>query len=70
MSAVAVTSVATGLISGDHTFKITADGTNLKTYWDGVEKDSDALSGASVADNANDWTFCQTESYSMSNTSR
>jgi hypothetical protein len=24
-----------------------------------VQKDSDALSGASVADNANDWIFCQ-----------
>jgi len=54
-----VTSVATGLTSGEHTLKITADGTNLKTYWDGVEKDSDALSGISVPDNSNGWTFCQ-----------
>jgi hypothetical protein len=53
-----VSSVATALTSGEHVLKVTADGTNLKTYWDDVEKDSDALGGVSVVNNANNWTFC------------
>lgn len=54
-----VKSVATGLTSGEHVLKVTADGTNLKTYWDDVEKDSDALGAVSVANNANGWIFTQ-----------
>lgn len=57
ISAVALSSVASGLTSGEHTIKITADGTNFKTYWDGVEKDSDALGAVSVPNNAYNWSF-------------
>lgn len=46
---------ATSITSDDMVVKVAADGTNMKLYIDGVEKDSDALSGASVTDNANNW---------------
>jgi len=52
-----VTVSATGVSSGEHTVKTTADGTNLKIFIDGVEKDSTALGGASVPDNTNDWVI-------------
>jgi len=45
--------------SGEHTWRSTADGTNLKIYVDDVEKASTALEGASVVDNDNNWTFLQ-----------
>ena len=48
---------ASGIASGEHTVKITADTTNLKLYIDGVEEDSVALAGASVIDNVNDWVL-------------
>ena len=54
---VTLSSVATGLASGVHNLKITADTTNLKTYWDAVEKDSDALGAVSVSNNANNWVL-------------
>jgi len=50
---------ATGVSSGSRTIKVTADGTNLKIYVDDIEKDSAALSGASVPDNSSDWTLIQ-----------
>lgn len=49
-----VEATATGVSSGEHKVKTTADATNLKIYIDDVEEDSTALSGASVTDNAND----------------
>jgi hypothetical protein len=51
------TVTATGVSSGEHTVKVTADETNFKIFIDGVEKDSVALEGASVTDNDNDWSF-------------
>jgi hypothetical protein len=48
---------ATGISSGQHTIKTTADGTNLKIYVDDVEKDSEALGGVSVPNNGNNWSF-------------
>jgi len=58
-TSVTVTVTATGVSSGEHTVKTTADGTNLKIYIDDVEEDSTALGGASVTDGANDWTIDQ-----------
>lgn len=58
-STVAKSVTATGVSSGEHTVKTTADGTNLKIYIDDVEKDSVALSGASVPDNSNNWVLMQ-----------
>lgn len=49
--------VAAGVTSGEHIVKISADGTNFKIYIDAIEKDSHALSGASVPNSANDWGF-------------
>ena len=54
-----VSVTATGVSSGEHTIKTTADATNLKIYIDTVEEDSIALSGASVPDNANNWLLVQ-----------
>lgn len=48
---------ATGIDSGEHTVKTTADGTDLKIYVDDVLKDTDSLGGASVPNNSNSWTF-------------
>jgi len=62
-------SIATGLTSGEHTLKITADGTNLKTYWDGAEKDSDALGGLCVI-MSNGWTSARMMSCHILITSR
>ena len=50
-------SIATPVASGSHTVKITADGVNIKTFIDTVEADSDALAGASIPDNANNWVL-------------
>lgn len=49
---------ASGVNSGEHEVKLLADGTDLKLYIDGVLKDSVALDGASVIDNAADWEYC------------
>ena len=51
----AVTVTATGVSSGEHKVRVTADTTDLKIYIDDVEEDSSALGGASVPDNANDY---------------
>lgn len=48
---------ASGIASGEHTVKITADTTNLKIYIDTVEEDTVALAGATVADNADDFVL-------------
>lgn len=49
--------VGTGITSGEHIIKLTADGTNLKLF-DGVtEKDSEALAGKSVTNNANNFVW-------------
>jgi len=50
---------ASGVTSGEHTVKVTADKTDLKIYIDGVEEDSSALGGTPVPDNSNDWTLMQ-----------
>jgi len=51
--------VVADLSSGAHTVKTTADGTTMKLYIDGDEEDAYTLGGATVADNANAWYFCQ-----------
>jgi len=43
--------------SGEHTIEVRADGTNFKLLIDGAEESSVALIGATVPDNANNWTF-------------
>ena len=53
------TVIATGVSSGEHKVKVTADTTDLKIYIDDVEEDSVALGGASVPDNGNDWIINQ-----------
>ena len=50
---------ATGVSSGEHTVKTTADGVDLKIYIDGAEEDSVALGSASVPDNDNSWVLVQ-----------
>lgn len=52
-----VSVTASAISAGEHTVKTTADGTNLKIYIDDVEEDSIALGGASVPNNANDYTI-------------
>lgn len=54
-----VTVTATGVSSGIHTIKVTADGINLKIYIDTIEKGSASLGATSVTDNANSWTLMQ-----------
>ena len=54
---VLVSVTATGVSSGEHEVKVTADTTNLKIYIDDQEEDSTALGGGSVPDNANDWAL-------------
>lgn len=49
--------VASGVTSGEHVIKVTADTVDLKLFIDGEEKDSEALGGVSVPNNANDWYF-------------
>lgn len=48
---------ANGLTSGEHTLIVQADGTNLKIYWDGVEKVTGVLGAANVPDNASAYQF-------------
>ncbi len=50
---------ATGVSSGEHIVKITADGVDLKIFIDTVEEDSTALGAATVPDNGNDWIINQ-----------
>ena len=50
---------ATGVSEAEHIVKTTADGTNLKIYIDGVEKDSATLGTASIPNNTNDWLLMQ-----------
>lgn len=50
---------ATGVSSGEHTVKTTADSANLTIYIDSELKDTVALGGASVSNNANNWAFLQ-----------
>jgi hypothetical protein len=59
-SAVRIISAST--TSGEHTVKVTADGTNFKIYVDGVEKQSEPLLGTSVPNNASNWTFVENNS--------
>ena len=53
-----VEATAADILTGDHTVKVTADGTNLKIYVDDILKDTTALGGASVSDNSSDWQYC------------
>lgn len=53
-----VSVTATGVASGEHEIKTTADGVNLKIYIDDVEEDSQALAGVSVTDESDNWQFC------------
>jgi hypothetical protein len=50
---------AVGVTSAEHLINVTADSTNLTISIDGILKDSIALAGASVPDNANDWVSFQ-----------
>jgi len=52
----------TGISSGYHTLKLTADGTNLKLYDGATEKGSVALSDGSVQNVATDWVFLNNNS--------
>jgi hypothetical protein len=52
-------SVTNALASGTHTVKAYADGTNLKLDIDGSNVQSTTLSGATVANNANNWIINQ-----------
>jgi hypothetical protein len=52
----------TGISSGYHTLKLTADGTDLKLYDGETEKGSVALSGGSVQNVATDWVFLNNNS--------
>jgi hypothetical protein len=51
-----------GINSGGHTLEVSADGTNLNLYIDDVLKDTEALAGVSIPNNANNWVFCQNNS--------
>lgn len=53
--AVAKSVTATGVANGEHIVKVTADGTDINLYIDGVLEDTAALGGTSVPDNANNW---------------
>lgn len=50
---------ATDIADGEHIIKVTADGTDINLYIDGVLEDTAALGGVSVLDNTNDWVFCE-----------
>lgn len=54
--------LSTTIASGEYILKLSADGTYLKLYIDGTEKDSVALSGVSIINNSNDWVFCENNS--------
>ena len=47
------------IANGEHIIKVTADGTDINLYIDGVLEDTAALGGVSVLDNTNDWVFCE-----------
>jgi len=49
--------VTASVITGAHTIRTEADGTNLELYIDGVLEDSMALGAVTVADNVNAWAF-------------
>ncbi len=53
------TVTATGFPSDKYVVKTTLDGTDMKIYINGVEKDSVVLAGSSASDNANDWVIMQ-----------
>jgi hypothetical protein len=46
-----------GIDSGEHNVKVSADGSNLYIYVDDVLKDTEALGGLSIANNSNGWEF-------------
>ena len=48
---------ANALTSGEHILIVQADTTDLKVYWDGIQKATMALGGASVINNVSDWQF-------------
>lgn len=50
------TSVATGIVDGEHTIIVNDDTVNLRIIVDGVEEDRDAV-GAVVPNNGNDWVL-------------
>lgn len=54
---VPLTVTASGMATGEHTLKVTADTTNFKIYYDASEEDTVALAGASITNNATDWIF-------------
>ncbi|PVV83520.1 hypothetical protein [Dehalogenimonas alkenigignens] len=58
----AYSSVATGVTSGEHIYKLGLSNGLLTTKIDGITKDTDAVTG-SVVNNANNWTFVT--NYSM-----
>lgn len=54
--------VTDAVATGEHTVKVSADGTDLKLYIDNTEVDSAALGAISVPDNANNWQFMSSNS--------
>lgn len=52
---------ATGVSSGEHTIKITADGVDLKIYVNSIEKGSSSLGAVGVPDTANNWAFLEND---------
>jgi hypothetical protein len=49
--------VSAAMASGSHVVKVTADGTTMKLWIDGVDSSSFTLNGATTADTVNNWTF-------------
>jgi len=56
------TVVGAGITTGVHVIKLTADTTDLKLFDGAIEKDSEALSGASVGGNANNFVWMNNDS--------
>lgn len=52
---------ASSIPSGEHKLELYADTANLTIEIDDVVKDTVVLGGASVPDNDNDWTFCESD---------
>lgn len=54
---VGATVTASDVLAGAHTVGVSADGTNMKIYVDGVEEDTATLDGASAFDSDSGWLF-------------
>ncbi len=56
-SEASLTLTAANISSGEHTVKLTSDGSTVKLYVDGVEKDSE--NAVTIIDTANDWVLAE-----------